>query len=93
MSDSLSEMRSRIDKIDQGIIEILAKRFSVAKKVGQYKTNHQLPAQDKTRERAMLLQRKNWAKQYGLSEGLVKDIFCLIIKKVVKDNAQDAKTK
>jgi len=93
MPESLSEMRSQIDKIDQELIKVLAERFSVAKKVGQYKTNHQLPAQDKTRERAMLLQRKNWAKQYGLLEGLVKDIFCLIIKKVVKDNAQDAKTK
>jgi len=86
-------MRSQIDKIDKELIEVLAKRFVVAKKVGQYKAKHQLPAQDKARERQMLLRRKDWAKQYGLSEGLVKNIFCLIIKKVVKDNYLDAKTK
>ncbi|MEK7173013.1 MAG: chorismate mutase [Patescibacteria group bacterium] len=91
MPETLSEMRSQIDKIDQGLIEILAKRFGVAKKVGQYKTKHQLPAQDKIRERTMLLQRKNWAKKYGLSENLVENIFCLIIKKVVQDNAKKTK--
>ena len=88
MPESLQKMRSQIDKIDQELIEVLARRFSVAKKVGQYKTKHQLPAQDKARERQMLLQRKDWAKKYGLSPSLVKNIFCLIIEKVAKDNAK-----
>ncbi|MEK9153401.1 MAG: chorismate mutase [Patescibacteria group bacterium] len=91
MPETLSTMRSRIDKIDQELIEVLAKRFAVAKKVGQYKTKHQLPAQRKTRESALRLQRKNWAKEHGLSENLVKDIFCLIIEKVVQDNAKKTK--
>ncbi|MDO8524626.1 MAG: chorismate mutase [bacterium] len=88
MPESLQKMRSQIDKIDQELIKVLAKRFIVTKKVGQHKIDNQLSAQDKTRERAMFLQRKSWAKENGLSENLVKDIFSLIIKKVVKDNAK-----
>jgi len=91
MPESLQKMRSKIDKIDQELTKILAKRFAVAKKVGQYKAKHQLPSQDKTRERQMFLQRKDWAKQYGLSPILVENIFRLIIKKVVKDNAKKTK--
>ena len=42
-AESLSEMRSRIDALDNELLEILAKRMEVSREIGEYKLSHGIP--------------------------------------------------
>lgn len=86
MSDELQNLRSQIDKIDQGLMRVLGKRFEVARKIGRYKKEHNLPPRDELREKEMLQQRKGWAQEQGIDPGLAAELFQPIFKKVVQDN-------
>ena len=47
---TLDELRTKIDHIDNAIIAKLAERFKVTNAVGEYKATHGLPAKDSARE-------------------------------------------
>lgn len=50
MSKSIDELRDEILQIDTQLIELIAKRQSVAQQIGSYKKIHNLPVFDKNRE-------------------------------------------
>jgi chorismate mutase len=60
---SLDDLRKKIDTIDIAIIELLAKRFAVVKKIGEYKKLHTLPALDISRWNELVALLKNRAKK------------------------------
>lgn len=47
----MDELRSRIDKIDRKLVELLEDRFEVAREIGKYKEEHNLSIYDAKRER------------------------------------------
>jgi len=49
-----SEYRAQIDRIDDEMIKLFAERMEVAKKIGQYKKENDLPILDRSREREKL---------------------------------------
>lgn len=87
---SLKNLRRQLDKIDEKLLKILAKRFEITKKVGIYKKKKNLPPLDREREKEIFKQRKLLAKKLNLSPRLIKQIFRLIIKKV-KENHKKIK--
>ncbi len=89
----LKNLRQKIDKIDQKLIKILAERFKITKKVGEYKKKYHLPVSDKKREKEIFLNRKLLAKKFGLDPILVERIFKLIIKNVKKRHREIKKEK
>lgn len=68
----LEKYRAEIDKVDTEIIQRLAKRFEIVKKIGEYKKKHNLPALDKKRWQEVLSSRIAFAKSLGLPEELIK---------------------
>ena len=44
-TESLSELRSQIDKIDDELLELLVRRMRVSRDIGQYKKEHNMPIQ------------------------------------------------
>ena len=50
----LSEYRTQIDEIDNGIVELFERRMHLADEIGAYKREHDLPVLDRGRERAKL---------------------------------------
>lgn len=86
MPDDLKKLRIEIDGVDKAIVEMLAKRFEITRKIGKYKKEQNLLSQDIEREKQILAQRKFWAQEHGLDDNLVDEIFKIIVKKVVKDN-------
>lgn len=78
----LQEFRKKIDKIDQKLLKILAERFKVTQKIGQYKKRYSLPLRDKERERQLLKNLDNLAKKLKLNQKLVREIFQAILKTV-----------
>lgn len=59
----LDDLRKEIDTIDRAIIELLAKRFSVVKKIGEYKKIHKLSPLDASRWNALISSLKVSAKK------------------------------
>ncbi len=82
----LKKLRQQIDKTDRKLLEILRERFALTEKVGQYKKEHQLKAEDKDREKQVFIQRKLWAEELGIDVSLARKLFQLIIKKVCQDH-------
>lgn len=70
---TLKKLRQQIDKTDRKILEVLAKRFAITQKVGQYKKKHQLRAKDPKREKEIFRQREKWAKELGFEPTFIKN--------------------
>ena len=43
-TESLTELRSQIDKLDDQLLELLSRRMRVSRDIGQYKKEHNMPA-------------------------------------------------
>lgn len=77
---NLKAYRNQIDKLDKKLIEILSKRFEIAKKVGVYKKENNIPVLDKSREKDLLDTKEKLAKGAGIDGKFISGIFKLIIK-------------
>lgn len=78
--DNLKNWRKQIDTIDKQILNLLAKRFKLSQKIGQYKKEQKLPVLDKTRWIKVLELNLEQAESLNLSEDFIKKIFTLIHK-------------
>ena len=87
---SLKKLRQQIDKLDNQLLEILARRFAVTKQIGEYKKKKNLSVQDKKREKEIFRERRIWAKRLNLNPLLIEKFFKLIIKNV-KENHRKIK--
>jgi chorismate mutase len=74
----LDKYRKQIDKIDKKIIDYLAKRYQVVKKVGEFKKKKALKPFDKKRFQEVLKTRISFAEEKGLPKELIKKIYQII---------------
>lgn len=77
-SDKLAALRQQIDALDVQIIELLAKRIQYVRQAGEYKQGHALPALDENRWQQATAARLEQARQLGLPEELIGQIYELI---------------
>lgn len=82
----LQSLREEIDGIDEQIVKLLAKRFTVTRDVGRLKALHQLNAVDTEREREQAQRYQALAGRHGLNPALVTQVFRSIIDEVVLDH-------
>ncbi|MEH1888573.1 MAG: isochorismate lyase [Nostoc sp.] len=71
---NLQEIRVCIDTIDQQIISIFGKRFEYVKAAAKFKTN-ETSVQAPERFNTMLQQRRQWAKEAGLSPDVIEKVY------------------
>jgi chorismate mutase len=76
----LSSLRSRIDKIDGEVLNLLKKRVELAKEIGVLKREKGLPIIDKGREEDVYARLSEKARVLGIAVSDVKSIFREIIK-------------
>ncbi|MFH1064911.1 MAG: chorismate mutase [Nanoarchaeota archaeon] len=78
----LNQAREEIDKIDNEIIELVAKRLSVAKEIAKIKKSNNLPVENKAREEEVLKNAINNLKAKGFDdEKFAKELFAVIMQK------------
>lgn len=77
-SDSLSELRKKIDKIDAKLVAIIRERFITVRLIGVLKKDRNLTPLDTKRWQRVLTSRKQWASQQGLDPILIEHIFEII---------------
>ena len=75
----LKLIRKNLNKIDQKLVELIAKRQSYMPAVGKYKQENNLPITQTKREQEIFDSLKRLAKQKNVNPELIQKIFKLII--------------
>lgn len=77
---TIEELRAEIDRINREILELLAKRMEVAQEIAEYKKQRGLPVHVPEREKQVIENVKSLAKEKGLDEKMIEDVFLKIIE-------------
>jgi chorismate mutase len=83
-ADTLESFRASIDNIDAAIIHLLAERFKITRKVGEYKRIHDLPPADPEREAAQIARLRALAKEADLDPEFGEAVIRFIISEVIR---------
>lgn len=73
-SKDLSELRCRIDRIDEQLLELLARRMQVSQEIGVYKKEHDMPVLQTARYGEVLNQRAELGRAMDLDPDFVREI-------------------
>ncbi len=77
--DEISQLRKRIDEIDDQVLTALCERVKVCKAIGSAKKRHGIPIQDKSREDAVYRRIKQKAHEMGLDTPQIEAIYREIV--------------
>ncbi|MDD6178201.1 MAG: bifunctional chorismate mutase/prephenate dehydrogenase [Ruminobacter sp.] len=80
MPKRLEELRNQIDKVDQELISVFAKRLALVKEVGKVKSEIGTPVYVPEREFSLIQKRREEAKNQGVSPDLVEDVLRRIMR-------------
>ncbi len=75
MNKTIDELRQQIDAIDKELIELLAKRKEVSKKIGEIKKELQIDVFDEKRWEDIVKKVQQKAEELHLDKDFVKKIF------------------
>lgn len=83
MSDEklLRELRSKVDALDEKLIELLAERMSLIREIAHVKSRLKLSIRDVQREAEIMSRIEKLAEEKGLDWNFVQDIFTKILRK------------
>ncbi len=74
----IEKYRSRIDKIDNRLLELLVERFDCSVEIGRIKAQHKLSALQSSRWEDIISTRKGQASELGLQDEFVEKLLELI---------------
>ena len=80
----LAKYRSSIDNIDAALIHLLAERFKVTRRVGEFKRDHDLPPADPEREARQIAHLRDLAQDAGLDPEFGEAVIRFIISEVIR---------
>lgn len=79
MDKWLANIRTQLDSLDDELITLLAKRFSIIRKVGHYKKAHNIPMMQPKRITDMIALSKQRAQSRGLDPDFIAQLLRTII--------------
>ncbi len=77
---TLEEIRARLNVVDRQLLELIAERQALSKKVAEAKRAAKLPTRDFNREREVLLRARESATELGVSPDLAEKILRMLIR-------------
>jgi chorismate mutase len=77
--DALGRCRQQIEGIDRELVSLLSKRVAISKEIGAVKKVAGLPTLDPAREAEVIRRAASLAREVGLSDEKVRDIFWHVI--------------
>ena len=83
-TESLDELRRKIDNIDDQLLELLAKRMEVSREIGAYKREHKLPVVQTARYKDLMERRVSDGEKLALSPDFVRHLLGLIHEESVR---------
>lgn len=82
--NGLGCLRQKIDRLDKSLLDILAARMEVTEQIGALKKARNLPVLQPSRWEQVLKQVREFAKDKGISEAFLEDIFTRIHQESVR---------
>lgn len=86
--ESLKDLRMQIDEIDARIVEALASRMDISRKIGEYKRNHKMPVVQSARYSDIISDRLAAARNAGVSPEFMRQILALVHEESVRVQAE-----
>jgi len=77
--DALGRCRLEIEQLDRELVALLAKRVALSKQIGGMKKVAGLPTLDPAREAEVIRRAASMAREAGLNDEKVRDIFWHVI--------------
>jgi chorismate mutase len=77
--DALGRCRTQIEQVDRELVGLLARRVALSKEIGAMKKVAGLPTLDPAREAEVIRRAAGMARESGLSDEKVRDIFWHVI--------------
>ncbi|MEK7432263.1 MAG: bifunctional 3-deoxy-7-phosphoheptulonate synthase/chorismate mutase type II [Cyanobacteriota bacterium] len=74
-NNKLEELRSKINKIDDQIVDILSERMKVARDIGTYKKENNITILQPSRWDEIIMKKLEQSKNKGLSEKFITELF------------------
>lgn len=87
-TENLHELRRQIDECDNSLIEVLAKRMRVAREIGTYKKEHNMPILQAGRYNEILDKRGAQGALCGMDAGFIKKVFEAIHEESVRQQME-----
>ena len=84
MNDTLENWRKEIDALDKELLEIVAKRMDIVRKIGELKKLKNLPALDEERWQEVLSSKLTLAEFLKLPKTFVEKIYTIIHEEALK---------
>ena len=82
--ENMSDIRKEIDALDKSIIELIGKRYLYVKSAAKYKTS-ETTVKAPERFKAMLLQRREWALENGLSPDAIEKMYHDLVNHFIQE--------
>lgn len=86
--DTLRSYRESIDNIDAALVFMLAERFKITQKVGEFKARSGLPPADPGRETAQIARLRELARSANLDPEFSEKFLRFIIDEVIRHHVR-----
>ncbi len=83
-TENLVHLRRQIDRLDNELIEILARRMNISREIGTYKRDHNMPVVQPARYGDIMSSRVLAAKGLGMSEEFMRTVLAAIHEESVR---------
>lgn len=87
-TESLTELRSQIDKLDDELLELLSRRMRVSRDIGQYKKEHNMPVLQTQRYEELLARRAGQAEQMGMDREFMRTVLQAIHEESIRQQLE-----
>lgn len=87
-TESLTELRSQIDKLDDELLELLTRRMRVSRDIGQYKKEHNMPILQARRYEELLERRAGQAEQMGMDREFMRTVLQAIHEESIRQQME-----
>ncbi|WP_290541318.1 bifunctional 3-deoxy-7-phosphoheptulonate synthase/chorismate mutase type II [Alistipes sp.] len=87
-TESLTELRSQIDRIDDQLLELLTRRMRVSRDIGQYKKEHNMPILQTQRYEELLARRADQAEQMGMDREFMRTVLQAIHEESIRQQME-----
>jgi len=83
-TENLNELRAKIDKLDDRLVELLADRMSVSREIGRYKKEHAMPVLQAQRYEELLARRAAQAVELGMDREFMRTVLQFIHEESIR---------
>ncbi len=87
-TESLTELRSQIDKLDDELLELLTRRMRVSRDIGQYKKEHNMPVLQTQRYEELLARRAGQAEQVDMDREFMRTVLQAIHEESIRQQME-----